>query len=167
MLDIYIDGDGCPVKQEVYRVAARYGLRVTIVANSWIHIPRDDSIRLVLVSGQPDAVDDWIVGQVTENDVVVSGDIPLASRCMKKRAKVVDPRGRVFTEDSIAEALATRDLLAHLRVIGTVTGGPAPMRKHDRSRFLQGLDAAIQAVRRAREPPRPATRPIHPAHSRT
>jgi hypothetical protein len=166
VLDIYIDGDGCPVKQEVYRVAARYGLKVTVVANSWMQIPRDGSIRLALVPGRPDAVDDWIVGQVTANDVVVSGDIPLASRCVKKGAKVVDPRGRVFTEDSIAEALATRDLLAHLRVIGTVTGGPAPMRKHDRSRFLQGLDAAIQAARRSGEPPPPATRPIHPESSR-
>jgi uncharacterized protein YaiI (UPF0178 family) len=167
VLDIYIDGDGCPVKQEVYRVAARYGLSVTIVANSRMQVPRDGSIRLVLVGGQPDAVDDWIVGQVSENDVVVSGDIPLASRCMKQGAKVVDPRGRVFTEDSIAEALATRDLLAHLRVIGTVTGGPAPMRKHDRSRFLQGLDEAIQAVRRAQEPGRPGGRPIHSESSRT
>ena len=151
MLDIYIDADGCPVKQEVYRVAARYGLTVTIVANSWMQTPRDDSIRLVLVAGQFDSVDDWIVEHVTENDIVVSGDIPLASRCMKKGAKVLDPRGRVFTEDSIVEALATRDLLAHLREIGAVTGGPAPIAKHDRSRFLQRFDEIIRAVRRAKE----------------
>lgn len=148
MLDIYIDADGCPVKQEVYRVAARHGLTVTIVANSWMQTPRDESIRLVLVAGQFDSVDDWIVEHLTENDIVVSGDIPLASRCMKKGAKVLDPRGRVFTEDSIVEALATRDLLAHLRETGAVTGGPAPIGKPDRSRFLQRLDELIRAVRR-------------------
>jgi len=149
VLDIYIDADGCPVKPEVYRVAARHGLKVTIVANSWMQTPRDESVRLVLVAGQFDSVDDWIVEHVTENDIVVSGDIPLASRCMKKGAKVLDTRGRVFTEDSIGEALATRDLLAHLREIGAVTGGPAPIGKQDRSRFLQGLDEVVRAVRRA------------------
>lgn len=153
MLDIYIDADGCPVKPEVYRVAARHGLTVTIVANSWMQTPREESIRLVLVAGQFDSVDDWIVEHVTENDIVVSGDIPLASRCMKKGARVLDPRGRVFTEDSIVEALATRDLLAHLREIGAVTGGPAPLGKHDRSRFLQSLDEVVRAVRRTNEAP--------------
>jgi hypothetical protein len=151
VLDIYIDADGCPVKQEVYRVAARHGLTVTIVANSWMQTPRGESIRLVLVAGQFDSVDDWIVEHVSENDIVVSGDIPLASRCMKKGAKVLDPRGRVFTDDSIVEALATRDLLAHLREIGAVTGGPAPIGKHDRSRFLQSFDEVIRAARRAKE----------------
>ena len=153
MLDIYIDADGCPVKQEVYRVAARHGLTVTIVANSWMQTPRDESIRLVLVAGQFDSVDDWIVEHVSENDIVVSGDIPLASRCMKKGAKVLDPRGRVFTDDSIVEALATRDLLAHLREIGVVTGGPAPIVKHDRSRFLQSFDEVIRTVRRTQAAP--------------
>jgi uncharacterized protein YaiI (UPF0178 family) len=153
VLDLYIDADGCPVKQEVYRVAARHGLRVTVVANSWMQTPRDASIRLVLVAGQFDSVDDWIVEHVAENDIVVSGDIPLASRCMKKGARVLDPRGRVFTEDSIVEALATRDLLAHLREIGAVTGGPAPIGKLDRSRFLQRLDEVVRAVRRAHGAP--------------
>lgn len=149
--DTCIDADGCPVKQEVHRVAARHRLTVAIVANSRMHTPRDASIRLVLVAGQFDSVDDWIVEQVTENDIVVSGDIPLASRCMKKGAKVLDPWGRVFSEDSILEALASRDLLAHLREIGAVTGGLAPTGKHDRSRFLQRFDGVIQAVRRAKE----------------
>jgi len=148
--DIYIDADGCPVKQEVYRVAARHGLTVTVVANTWMQTPPDPSIRLALVPGQFDSVDDWIVEHVAGNDIVVSGDIPLASRCLKAGAKVLDPRGRVFTEDSIAEALASRDLLAHLREIGTITGGPAPLGKQDRSRFLQRFDDAIQAVRRSR-----------------
>ncbi len=151
VLEIYIDADGCPVKQEVYRVAARHRLRVTIVANAWMQIPPDPSIRLMLVPGEFDSVDDWIVEHVAENDIVVSGDIPLASRCMKKGARVLDHRGRVFTEDSIVEALATRDLLAHLREIGAVTGGPAPIAKPDRSRFLQRLDEVIRTVRRASE----------------
>ncbi len=151
MLEIYIDADGCPVKQEVYRVAARHRLRVSIVANAWMQTPADPSIRLMLVPGQFDSVDDWIVEHVAENDIVVSGDIPLASRCMKKGARVLDPRGRIFTEDSILEALATRDLLAHLREIGAVTGGPAPIAKLDRSRFLQRLDEVIRTVRRAKE----------------
>lgn len=151
MPDIYIDADGCPVKQEVYRVAARHGLTVTVVANTWMQTPPDPSIRLALVPGQFDSVDDWIVEHVAEHDIVVSGDIPLASRCMKKGARVLDPRGRVFTEDSIVEALATRDLLAHLREIGAVTGGPPPIGKPDRSRFLQRLDEVIRSARRATE----------------
>jgi uncharacterized protein YaiI (UPF0178 family) len=150
VLDIYVDADGCPVKPEVYRVAARYRLKVTVVANAWMWTPPDDLIELVLVDGGLDSVDDWIVEHVAGNDIVVSGDIPLASRCLKAGAKVLDPRGRVFTEDSIAEALASRDLLAHLREIGTITGGPAPLGKQDRSRFLQRFDDAIQAVRRSR-----------------
>ena len=148
LLDIFIDGDGCPVKQEVYRVAKRYGLHVTLVANSWIRIPYEDWLELVVVDGQFEAADDWIIAHVTENDIVISGDIPLASRCLEKGALVIGPRGRVFTEDSIGEALASRELLAHLRELGTITGGPAPFEQRDRSRFLQRLDETIQAVRR-------------------
>ena len=148
MLDIFIDGDGCPVKQEVYRVAKRYGLHVTVVSNKWIWIPYEGWLELVVVEGQFDAVDDWIVEHVTENDIVISGDIPLAARCLEKGALVIGPRGREFTEDSIGEALASRELLAHLRELGTITGGPAPFEQRDRSRFLQRLDETIQAVRR-------------------
>lgn len=148
MLDILVDADGCPVKQEVYGVAKRYGLKVTVVSNSRMRIPQEDRVELVVVDGQFDAADDWIVEHVSENDIVISGDIPLASRCLKKGALVLAPSGRVFTEDNIGEALASREILSHLRELGTITGGPAPFDKRDRSRFLQHLDATIQAARR-------------------
>ena len=147
MLDIYIDADGCPVKQEVYGVAMRYGLKVTVVANSWMRTPKEGRLELVVVYGQFDAADDWIVGHVRENDIVVSADIPLAARCLDKGALVLGPSGRVFTKDSIGEALATREILSHLRELGTITRGPAPFDKRARSRFLQRLDQMIQAVR--------------------
>jgi hypothetical protein len=147
LLEILIDADSCPVKQEVYRVARRYALRVTVVANSQMHIPSEDWLKLVVVSDQFDAADDWIVEYITKNDIVISGDIPLASRCLKKGARVLGPKGRVFTDDSIGNALATRDLMSHLRDIGIMTGGPAPIEKRDLSRFLQSLDGIIQAIR--------------------
>ena len=148
MLNIFIDGDGCPVKQEVYRVAKRYGLKVTLVSNSPMRAPHEDWLETVVVDGQFDAADDWIVEHVSENDIVISGDIPLASRCLEKGAQVLAATGRVFTRDSIGDALARRELLSHLRDLGTLTGGPAPFEKQDRSRFLQRLDETIQAVRR-------------------
>ena len=147
MSEILVDADSCPVKQEVYRVAKRYGLKVTVVANSQMHIPSEDWLELVVVSDQFDAADDWIVEYITKNDIVISGDIPLASRCLKKGARVLGPNGRVFTDDSIGDALATRDLMSHLRDIGIMTGGPAPFKKRDSSRFLQSLDGIIQAIR--------------------
>ena len=146
MLDIFVDADACPVKQEVYRVANRYGLNVTLVSNSWMRAPPEDRISLIVVGDRLDAADDWIVEHVGENDIVISADIPLASRCLEKGAQVLGPSGRVFTDESIGEALATRELLSQLRELGTVTGGPAPFRKRDRSRFLQRLDETIQAV---------------------
>jgi uncharacterized protein len=148
LLDIFVDADGCPVKQEVYGVAKRYGLKVTVVSNSRMRIPQEDWVELVVVDGQFDAADDWIVQHVGESDVVISGDIPLASRCLKKGALVVGPTGRVFTEDNIGEALASREIQSHLRELGTITGGPAAFDKRARSRFLQRLDAAIQAARK-------------------
>jgi uncharacterized protein YaiI (UPF0178 family) len=148
MFDIFVDADACPVKQEIYRVARRYALRVTLVSNSRMRIPPEDWLTLVVVDGQYDAADDWIVEHVTERDIVISGDIPLASRCLAKGAVVLDLRGGVFTEDSIGEALASRELLSHLRDLGTITGGPAALGKRDRSRFLHRLDEAIQAIRR-------------------
>ncbi|MFI5342367.1 MAG: YaiI/YqxD family protein [Candidatus Methylomirabilales bacterium] len=150
MPEIFVDADACPVKPEIYRVAKRYGLRVTLVSNSRMRIPQEDWLTLVVVDGQFDAADDWLVEHVTENDIVISGDIPLASRCLAKGTVVLDLRGGVFTEDNIGEALAGRALLSHLRDLGTITGGPAPLEKRDRSRFLQRLDAAIQAIRRNR-----------------
>ena len=147
MSEILVDADGCPVKQEVYRVARRYGLKVKVVANSQMHIPGEDWLELVVVSDQFNAADDWIVENITKNDIVISGDIPLASRCLEKGARVLGYKGHVFTGDSIGDALATRDLMSHLRDIGIMTGGPAPFTKRDRSRFLQSLDGIIQAIR--------------------
>ena len=143
---ILVDADAAPVKQEVFRVALRYGIKVILVANSPINIPEEDWLETVVVSGQFDAADDWIVDHVQKDDIVVTGDIPLASRCLKKGARVLDHRGRIFTENSICDILATRDLMAHLRETGVNTGGPKAFEKKDRSRFLQSLDTVIQAI---------------------
>ena len=148
MSDIFVDADACPVKQEIYLVAKRYALKVTLVSNSSMRIPQEAWLTLAVVGGQFDAVDDWIVEHVTENDIVISGDIPLASRCLAKGAVVLDLRGGIFTEDNIGEAVASRELLSHLRDLGTITGGPAPLERRDRSRFLQRLDETIQTIRR-------------------
>ena len=147
---IYIDADACPVKEEVYRVAARYAVPVVLVANSRMRVPEGGAVTLVLVAGgQLDSADDWIAARAGARDIVVTADIPLASRCVAAGASVLDPRGRVFTEDSVGDALATRNLLSQLREVGAVTGGPAPHAKRDRSLFLQKLDEAIQRIRRA------------------
>jgi uncharacterized protein len=151
LLNIFVDGDGCPVKQEVYRVAQRYGLKVTLVSNARMRTPQEDWLEIVVVEGQFNAADDWIVEHVQENDIVISGDIPLASRCLEKGTRVLAPTGRVFTPDSIGAALANRDLLSYLRDLGTLTGGPAPFEKRDRSLFLQRLDETIQALRNMRQ----------------
>ncbi len=148
MLDIYVDADGCPVKDEVYKVARRYGLRVVLVSNSWMRIPEDDRFELVVVGDAPDAADDWIVEHVQPHDIVITGDIPLASRCLKQNAAALGLKGRPFTEDNIGGAVAMRDLLTDLRASGEKTRGPAPFAKSDRSRFLQELDKMIHALRR-------------------
>lgn len=150
LLDIFVDADGCPVKQETYRVAKRHGLRVVLVSNSWMRTPEGERFELVVVDGDFDAADDWIVEHVRENDIVVSGDIPLASRCLKKGARVLGPRGREFTDESIGEAIAGRELLSELRDRGMVTKGPEPIDKRDRSSFLQRLEAMVAAVQRGR-----------------
>jgi uncharacterized protein len=148
-MTIYIDADGCPVKNEVYRVARRFGLRVYLVSNSRMGIPQGELFELVIVNEGFNAADDWIVEQVRENDIVVSSDIPLAARCLEKGARVIDPKGRIFSKETIGDALATRELMAYLRDMGDVTGGPAPFEKRDRSRFLHRLDEVIQAGLRA------------------
>jgi uncharacterized protein len=135
------------VKAEVYRVATRYRLEVDLVCNSRMHVPDDALFRLVVVGSRLDEADDWIVERVTANDVVVTADVPLAARCIAKGARVLDPKGKVFTEDSVGDAVAHRDLMAHLRESGTITGGPAPFLPKDRSRFLERLDALVNAVR--------------------
>jgi uncharacterized protein YaiI (UPF0178 family) len=145
---IYIDADACPVKQETYHVAERYGLNVTLVANSWMRIPQQAWIKLIVVNDNLDAADDWIVEHICENDIVISGDIPLASRCLKKGALVLGTTGKEFTDADIGSSLAARDLLKELREAGAIFGGPAQFQKKDRSRFLQNLDRMIQRVRR-------------------
>ena len=148
MLDIFVDADGCPVKDEIYRVAERCELKVTLVANAWLQVPNRDWIEFVLSDRERDAADDWIAEHVGEDDIVITEDIPLASRCLKRNARVLSPRGRVFDESSIGEALASRELMSQLRELGSITGGPAPMQRQDRSTFLQRFDEIIQKVRR-------------------
>ena len=147
---IWVDADACPVKQEVYRVAARYGLGVTLVANSWMRVPDERWVALEVVEDGFDAADDWIVDHVRPGDIVITADIPLASRCLKGGARVIGPTGRPFTDANIGQAVATRDLLAGMRGAGEMTGGPPPVTKRDRSRFLQQLDELIQSLRRER-----------------
>ena len=148
VLTVFVDADACPVKEEVYRVARRYDWKVAVVANQWMRVPRDDGIELVVVDGGFDAADDWIVERAGARDVVITADIPLAARCLPGGARVLSPKGREFTEDSIGDALATRELMSQLRDLGEVSGGPAPFAKKDRSQFLQRLDTVIQAIRR-------------------
>lgn len=145
---ILVDADACPVKNEVYRVARRYQLQVRVVSNSWIRVPDDDAFELIVVEGQFDAADDWIVDNCGPNDVVICDDIPLAARVLERSARALSPRGRPFTEDSIGGALATRELMSELRDMGTVTGGPAPFAKRHRSLFLQQLDQTVQNLRK-------------------
>jgi uncharacterized protein YaiI (UPF0178 family) len=148
VLHIFIDADACPVKNEVYRVAERYRLGVTLVANSSMRIPDDRTITLEVVGNGFDAADDWIVEHVQPHDIVITADVLLASRCLKKDARVLGTSGKPFTEANIGSAVATRDLLSDLRGAGEITGGPPPLTKRDRSLFLQKLDEAIQAIHR-------------------
>lgn len=148
MLNIFVDADACPVKKEVYRVAGRCKLEVTLVANAWMRIPNERWIALQVVADGFDAADDWIVEHVQSHDIVVTADIPLASRCLQKGARVIGPTGKPFTENNIGQAVATRGLLSELRDAGEITGGPPPLTKRDRSRFLQQLDTVIQSIRR-------------------
>ena len=147
---LYVDADACPVKSEVFRVAGRHALDVTLVAGAWMRVPEDARIRLEVVAQGFDAADDWIVEHVERGDIVVTADIPLASRCLAKGAAALGTSGRPFTEDNIGDALATRALLADLRGAGEPTRGPAPFDPRDRSRFLQALETAVQASLRAR-----------------
>jgi uncharacterized protein YaiI (UPF0178 family) len=148
LLHIFVDADACPVKQEVYKVARRYRLNVTLVANSWMRIPNESWLTLEVVEGGLDVADDWIVEHVKAHDIVITADIPLASRCLKEGARVIGSTGKPFTEENIGQAVTTRDLLTELRSAGEVTGGPPPLTKRDRSMFLQQLDEAIQSIRR-------------------
>ena len=140
---ILVDADACPVKDEVYKVAWRHEVPVTVVSNQRIRVPEHALIERVVVSDAFDAADDWIVEQADAKTVVITGDILLADRCLKKGASVIGPNGKPFTSASIGGAIATRAIMADLRSGAGVTGGPAPFAKADRSRFLQALDAAL------------------------
>lgn len=144
MIQIYIDADGCPVKDEVYKVAARYQIQVFVVANKYLNIPIAPSIEMKVVSGGFDAADNWIVAQITPHDIAVTSDILLAERCVKKGARALDPKGNEFTEDNIGMAVANRELMQNLRHMGEMRGGPSAMDKKARSKFLSTLDRMIQ-----------------------
>ena len=148
-IQIYIDADACPVKDEAYRVAGRYGIKVWLVANSFMMVPDTPLIERVTVAGSFDAADNWIAERAGRGTIVITSDIPLASRCVKAGAEVIGPGGRPFTESSIGMALATRNLMEDLRARGDVTGGPKPFSAKDRSRFLSAIDEAVVRLKRA------------------
>ena len=148
-IEIYVDADACPVKAETYRVAERHGVRVFVVANSFVPVPRSELVERVVVGSGFDAADDCIAERARRGAIVVTADVPLASRCIKAGADVIGPTGRPFTESSIGLALATRNLMQDLRASGTVTGGPRPFSAKDRSAFLSALDLAIVRLKRA------------------
>ena len=145
---VFVDADACPVKPEIYRVAERYGLMVYVVANAFMAVPRSDMIERVIVPEGPDIADNWIAERAGDSDIVITADIPLAGRCVKKGAPVVGPTGKPFTDDSMGMALATRDLLTDLRSAGATTRGPAPLSRQDISRFLSALDLAVTRLKR-------------------
>ncbi len=144
MIELFVDGDACPVKDEVYAVAARIGLAVVVVANQRMNVPTDLGVEMVVVDDGPDAADDWIADEIRASDVVVTADIPLAARCLAQGAFALAPNGREFTADSIGGALATREIKSGIREAGGATGGPPPLGPRDRSRFSNALDRIVQ-----------------------
>ena len=148
MTTLFIDADACPVKDEVYKVAARYGLKTFVVSNSWIRVPQTPAIEQIVVDAGPDIADDWIAERAGPGDVVITNDIPLADRVLKAGGQALGANGRSFTPDSIGSALASRMIGEHLRSMGEATRGPRPLAAADRSRFLQALDAAVVKARR-------------------
>jgi uncharacterized protein YaiI (UPF0178 family) len=148
MFEIYVDGDACPVKDEVLRVAARHDWQVHVVANQWLRLPDNDKIRMIVVDDSPDAADDWIAARIGSGDIAITTDIPLADRCLKQGAAALKPTGKLFDAESIGMALAMRDLHSHLRDTGEISGGGPAFSKKDRSAFLQSLEQAIQTAKR-------------------
>lgn len=147
--EVYVDADACPVKAEVLRVAERHSLTVHMVGNSWLRMAADNPlVNSVVVPEEPDAADDWIAEHIGPGDIAITADIPLAARCLEAGAQAIGHTGKPFTEAGIGNALAMRDLMAHLRDTGEVTGGGPAFSKQDRSRFLEALEAAVQAARR-------------------
>jgi uncharacterized protein len=147
---IYVDADACPVKDEIYRVALRHGLAVSVVAGNFIRVPQDPLIERVAAGSGMDAADDWIAERAGDGDIVITADIPLASRCVKAGADVIAPNGKPFTEQSIGMTLAVRNLMTDLRSSGEITGGPRSFSPRDRSAFLSALDTAIRRIQRRR-----------------
>ena len=148
MLEIYVDADACPVKTEILRVAERHQLTIHMVSNQWMRIGGYPKINRVVVPKEPDAADDWIADHIGAGDIAVTADILLAGRCVKAGADVMGPTGRIFAEDNIGMAIATRDLMAHLRETGDIKDNAPAFTKQDRSRFLDALENIIQAIRR-------------------
>jgi uncharacterized protein YaiI (UPF0178 family) len=148
MLEIYVDADGCPVKDEVYRVAGRYGATVWVVANAWLRLPDDPLVRRVTVDQGLDRADDWIAERIGPGDIAITADVPLAHRCVQRGAQAIAPDGRRFDLSSIGTALADRNLMTALREAGEIMSGGRPFTKQDRARCLNALDAAIQGIRR-------------------
>jgi uncharacterized protein len=151
---LFVDADACPVKQEVYRVAERFvqrgtALKVIVVSNSPIAVPRDDFVERVVVGAGMDEADNYIAERAGPGSVVITADVPLAARAVKAGAETIGPNGKPFTEDAIGMTLATRNLMSDLRSAGTITTGPKPFAAADRSRFLSGLDAALMRLTRA------------------
>jgi uncharacterized protein YaiI (UPF0178 family) len=148
---LLVDADACPVKDECYRVAARYGLDVRVVANSFLRVPQSETVRLIVVSDGFDAADNWIAEHAGPRSIVITADILLAERCLKAGARVIAPTGKPFTMDSIGSQIAARAIMADLRdtIVGGPQGGPPPFSKADRSRFLSALDNAVVALTKA------------------
>ena len=150
MTVIYVDADACPVKDEAVRVADRHGLAIHFVSNAYMRLPDGLDVHRVVVPEGPDAADDWIAERIQPGDIAITADIPLASRCLKARARVIGPTGKPFTDAGIGMALAMRDLSQHLRETGESKGYNAAFTRADRSRFLEALEAAVQAIRRGK-----------------
>lgn len=147
---IFIDADACPVKDETYKVAQRYGLKTWVVSNAFMQIPASPLVARMIVEAGPDAADDWIAGEVAAGDVVITNDIPLAERTLQAGGYAVSANGKVYDENSIGSAIAQRALMEQLRSTGEILGGPKPFDRNDRSRFLQSLDQIIQKEHRRR-----------------
>ncbi len=148
MVDIYVDADACPVKDETLSVAARHGLKTYMVSDGGIRPSQNPLVELIIVDQGPDAADDWIADHIHESDICVTNDIPLAARCLERGALAIKPNGDPFTEDGIGMALANRELMQDLRESGQITGGPKPFGKSDRSEFLNRLETTVQTAKR-------------------
>lgn len=146
---IYVDADACPVKNEIYKVAERHGVKTFVVSNSFLNVPQSPLVERVVVSSGFDAADDWIAERAQRGAIVITADIPLAHRCVSAGADVIGPTGKPFTEASIGMALATRNLMEDLRAMGDVSGGPKPFSQKDRSAFLSALDVSVNRLKRA------------------